>query len=80
MIKIQSGRIQPAVMIMDCMGSHVMTNDTGEDATLLFIDLVPQANWAHDCLYVLIQKGHRVTKVRHCWPPGENTARDLAEI
>lgn len=28
-------------------------NECGECSVLYFIDLYPEANWAHDCLYIL---------------------------
>jgi len=77
---IHSARIQPAVIITDCHGDHVLVNGSVEDATLLFIDLIPEANWAHDCLYLLVQSDGRVKKAYHQWPPSERLSGELVTV
>ena len=77
---IHSAKIQPAVIVTDCNGDHVITNDSGEDATLIFIDLVPEANWAHDCLYLLVQSSGYVKKAYHQWPPSDRLSEELVTV
>lgn len=40
------------------------------DGILLFADLAPQFNWAHPCLFILVQDGGPATKlIKASFPP-----------
>lgn len=58
-----------------------------KEAVLLFIDLEPEANWAHECIYVFIKIGstgyHREThveQVNKMWPPEESLYSSLKPL
>lgn len=68
-MKIQYANVQPAVAVRDIDGREIVVNRTGDDATLVFLDLAPEANWAHPCVYLLVADGRVRDHVEHIWPP-----------
>lgn len=65
--------------VKTCMGESLFRlSPKIKEAILLFIDLKPEANWAHECMYVFIKIGstgyHRETHIEQAnkmWPPEE---------
>jgi len=40
------------------------------DGYMIFVDLAPQANWAHPCLYLLLSRGiQEITRIKASFPP-----------
>lgn len=37
-----------------------------------FVDIEPNANWAHPCMYYLIFENKETESLKHEWPPSEN--------
>ena len=72
------GRLNP-MHITDAMGRNVVGGGSGhllsppcsKEVECFFIDLHPDANWGHGCLYVLIDPGNnmRVYELKDSWPP-----------
>lgn len=65
--------VLPAVMVQDINSKTVVTNFSCGYATLIFIDLEPDANWPHECLYILAFGDNWAPEaVHHNWPPAAN--------
>jgi hypothetical protein len=54
---------------LDARGALLSCIPSAMLAHLIFVDLYPEANWAHDCLYVFAVSGGNLFAVAHNWPP-----------
>ena len=45
---------------------------------VVFVDLVPRANWGHECLYLLVDPEGEVTRVEARFPPSRSDLRLVA--
>lgn len=46
----------------------------------LFVDLTPQANWAHECLYVAYGDNIGLLISKEKWPPSEEIAEKMLRV
>lgn len=63
--------------ISNAMGETLSNNK--DYAFLCFIDKEPDANWAHDCLYVLVFKDGNTEKYANEWPPNEDIMCEMVD-
>ena len=58
-------------LFLDVMGHTAQVVPPDEPCHLIFVDLQPEANWAHECLYVYVVSDGSLFAVKHDWPPNE---------
>ena len=49
--------------------------DVDVPSYVVFVDLVPRANWGHECLYLLVDPDGEVTRVEARFPPARADLR-----
>lgn len=49
--------------------------DVDVPSHVVFVDLVPRANWGHPCLYLLVDREGEVTRVEARFPPSRADLR-----
>lgn len=52
--------------------------DVETPSYVVFVDLVPRANWGHECLYLLVDPEGGVTRVEARFPPSRADLRLVA--
>ncbi len=60
-------------LFLDVLGHAAPVVPSDAPYHLIFIDLEPEANWAHQCLYVFVLDTSNFFTVRHDWPPKDMT-------
>jgi hypothetical protein len=63
--------------VRDALESPVSCRDAPSSAFLFFVDLDPEANWAHDCAYVFIASTGEIAWCAADWPPHESITLKL---
>lgn len=63
-IEVKSGRV------LDVMGTEVLSR-VPPDAQVLFVDLRPESNWAHRCLYLIVESLGVPKSYEHNFPPAD---------
>lgn len=67
---IQGYNIEDETWIRDVMGKNVIQAHKGE--LFIFIDQEPNANWAHPCIYAVINLDSNKLRFKEAeWPPSE---------
>lgn len=56
---------------LDAMERTPEAIPSAEQAYVIFVDLYPEANWAHECLFVYVVSDGSLFAVKHDWPPNE---------
>ena len=46
--------------------------DVAAPSYVVFVDLVPRANWGHECLYLLVDSEGAVTRLEARFPPSRS--------
>lgn len=54
---------------LDAMEKTPEVIPSAERAHVIFVDLYPEANWEHDCIYVYVVSDGSLFAVKHNWPP-----------
>jgi hypothetical protein len=48
---------------------------------LYFLDLEPEANWAHPCIYLFSAQRHDIDYyLEHTWPPNQKLWKNMSEV
>ncbi len=68
----------PVEEIKDALGKAIPIPKGLLPATLFFVDIEPEANWAHQCLYILILDTGNFM-IRHNWPPSDIASMEPIE-
>lgn len=63
----------PVEGVKDALEKALPTLKEMPPATMFFVDIEPEANWAHQCLYVFVLDTSNFFTVRHNWPPKDMT-------
>ena len=58
----------PANLTMEI--AHFKVQSPKDESWLFFVDLIPMANWAHDCLYIFVDMNGNVSIHKETMPPG----------
>ena len=69
------GKIDPR-QLTDMRGGGHVRSAVGplafvQEARVIFVDIIPDANWGHECLYLFFGDGELLGTVHHNWPPAD---------
>ncbi len=67
--------------IKDCLHAQVLPIGESRVGTLYFIDLQPEANWSHPCIYLFSeQNGENDYVCYRDFPPTEKVMSNMREV
>jgi len=69
---------KPEIFVLDVFSLSDIEDIRGQkissipvQGTVLFIDLYPDANWGHPCLYLLVAHD-KISTIKHNFPPNDS--------
>ena len=69
------GFFEPKAM-KTVMGEHICDAPDFKASLVIFVDLCPDANWAHECLYIFLDaQSNNYKMCKADWPPSETNVK-----